>query len=117
METVQIITNLLMSKGVAPSRMCRDLGFSSGLFTQWKQGLTKPSAEKLAIIAGYLNVSVDYLLGKNAENKKGPDFEKSEPQDPLVILNRNAKKMSAEKQKKLLEMAKVMFKEDFGEDG
>ena len=33
--------------------------------------------------------------------------------DELVILNRNAIKLSPEKQKQLLDMARLMFKEEF----
>lgn len=43
----------------------------------------------------------------------------SEPEDEnLIILNRNAKKLSPENRKKLLDMARLMFKEEFkdGED-
>lgn len=40
----------------------------------------------------------------------------ADTEDDLVILNRAAKKMTPEKQKKLLEMAKLMFAEDFDED-
>lgn len=36
--------------------------------------------------------------------------------DDFIILNRAAKKMTPEKRKKLLEMAKIMFAEDFKED-
>ena len=31
----------------------------------------------------------------------------------LIILNRNAKKLSPEKRKQLLDMARLMFKEEF----
>ena len=48
----------------------QDLGYSSGLFSQWKKGSQKPSSDKLEKIADYLNVSVDYLL--TGENKKIP---------------------------------------------
>lgn len=42
----------------------------------------------------------------------------SEPEDEnLIILNRNAKKLSPENRKKLLDMAKLMFKEEFEDDG
>ena len=41
-------------------------------------------------------------------------FNLEEPTtDELVILNRNAKKLSPKKQKKLLDMARLMFKEEF----
>lgn len=39
-----------------------------------------------------------------------------EEDDNYIILNRAAKKMTPEKRKKLLEMAKLMFAEDFNED-
>ena len=41
----------------------RELGFSSGLYTQWRQGLHAPSADKLTKIADYFGVSIDRLFG------------------------------------------------------
>lgn len=63
MNTIEIITDLLNKKGISAAKMMRDLGFSNGLFSQWKKGLQKPSAEKLSKIADYFEVTVDYLLG------------------------------------------------------
>ena len=63
MEIVQRIIDILEEMGIKPSKMSADLGFSSGLFSQWKSGKQKPSMEKLRLMADYLNVSVDYLLG------------------------------------------------------
>ena len=42
-------------------------------------------------------------------------YKRQDNDDPeeLIILNRTAKKMTPEKQKKLLEIAKIMFAEDF----
>lgn len=65
MNTIEIINNLLSAKGIKPSKMMKDLGFSSGLFSQWKAGAQNPSTEKLAKIAEYLGVTTDYLLGKS----------------------------------------------------
>lgn len=46
------------------------------------------------------------------------DAMRSEPEDEnLIILNRNAKKLSPENRKKLLDMARLMFKEEFEDDG
>lgn len=56
MTSVEKITQIIKSKGIAPTKMMRDLGFSSGLFTQWKQGKQKPSLSKLSKIAEYLGV-------------------------------------------------------------
>lgn len=64
MNTVQIIQEELQSKNIKPSKMMKELGFSNGLFSQWKSGQQKPSVDKLQKIAEYLNVSLEYLLGK-----------------------------------------------------
>ncbi|MGN0605825.1 MAG: helix-turn-helix domain-containing protein [Oscillospiraceae bacterium] len=64
MNTVQLIQEELSKKSISPSKMMKDLGFSSGLFSQWKNGLQKPSMEKLQKIADYLGVSLDYILGR-----------------------------------------------------
>lgn len=45
--------------------MCKDLKFSSGLFTHWKQKKQNPSVEKLTQIANYFNVPINYLLNKS----------------------------------------------------
>lgn len=64
MTAVEKIINLLNENNISAAKMMRELGFSSGLFSQWKSGKQKPSAEKLVKIAEYFNVSADYLLGK-----------------------------------------------------
>lgn len=52
---------LLQDAGISASKMMKDLGFSNGLYSQWKKGLQNPSAAKLAAIAHYLNVPVSYF--------------------------------------------------------
>ena len=64
MTTVDIISKLLAERGISASKMMSALGFSNGLFSQWKSRKQKPSREKLDKIADYFGVSVDYLLGK-----------------------------------------------------
>lgn len=62
MDTIQKIQGLLSEKEIKPAAMCKYLGFSSGLFTQWKQGKQNPKLDKLQSIADYLEVDIDYLL-------------------------------------------------------
>lgn len=64
MDTIERINLLLKEKQITPAKMAQDLGFSSGLFSQWKKRTQKPSTEKLQKIAEYLEVSVDFLLGR-----------------------------------------------------
>lgn len=65
MKTVEIINGLLKQRGISAAKMMSELGFSSGLYSQWKSGKQKPSREKLDKIADYFGVSIDYLLGKD----------------------------------------------------
>lgn len=65
MNTIQIIQEELAKRNIKPSKMMAELGFSSGLFSQWKSGKQNPSMEKIQKIANYLNVSTDYLLNHN----------------------------------------------------
>lgn len=62
MTTFERIELELKSRNILPATMSKDLGFSSGLFSQWRSG-QNPSTEKIHKVAEYLNVSVDYLLG------------------------------------------------------
>lgn len=65
-KSVQIIMQILSERGIKPGTMMRDLGFSSGLFSQWKAGMQKPSTDKLHRIADYFGVSVDDLIGRES---------------------------------------------------
>lgn len=79
-NTVQKIIELLEEKGVSAAKMSRDLGFSNAIFYQWKKGLQKPSAEKIAKMADYFGVSTDYLLG-NEEKKEAPALNDEDRRD------------------------------------
>ena len=84
MTTIERIQKKLDEKNIKPSKMSKDLGFSSGLFSQWKSGLQKPSADKIEKMAEYLGCSVGYLMGK--EN----DIAKSYPnisEEDIDMLN------------------------------
>jgi transcriptional regulator with XRE-family HTH domain len=51
-------------KGLKTSPMLTELGFSQSLLSDMKRYNNVPSSDKLAKIADYLDVSVDYLLGR-----------------------------------------------------
>lgn len=67
MRTVDKIQEVLDGKNIKASKMMKDLGFSSGLFSQWKAGKQEVSLEKIISIANYFDCSVDYLLGRTDE--------------------------------------------------
>lgn len=49
-----------------------DLGMSRNYLYKWKKSV--PSSDKLALVADYFNVSVDYLLGRDDDLEKNGYF-------------------------------------------
>lgn len=60
-ENILMVLDL---KGLKTSPMLTELGFSQSLLSDMKRYNNVPSSDKLAKIADYLEVSVDYLLGR-----------------------------------------------------
>ena len=59
---------LCLKKGSRPNPVGREIGVSSGVITNWKNGAI-PSGEMLVRIADYFDVSIDYLLGRSDSPK------------------------------------------------
>lgn len=49
------------SKGLTDYKVSLDTGITKSTFTDWKTGRSKPKLEKLAKIAEYFGVTVDYF--------------------------------------------------------
>lgn len=65
---------LLKDRGITQSQLSRATGISTGNIGDWKSGKSKPSADKLQILAEYFGVSTDYLLGTKPEKRERPPF-------------------------------------------
>jgi len=65
------IKELADIKGVSLAQIERDLNFSNGIISSWKNG--RASQDKLSAIADYFNVSTDYLLGRKEDSKTTND--------------------------------------------
>jgi len=59
-----LILRLLKEKGDSANKMLIELGFNQSLLTDMSRKNSMPSADKLGFIAQYLDVSIDYLLGR-----------------------------------------------------
>lgn len=104
------IRQLCDAKGETLASLERKLDFGNGTIRRW--GDTVPSGDKLVKVADFFNVSVDYLLGREVKQNIHPN---DDPDENFTILSRNAKKLSPEHRKKLLDVAKIMFQEEFSD--
>lgn len=68
MDLYEKIKELAAQKNVSISRLEEELGFSNASLKRWKN--SNPGADKLAKVAKYFNVSVDYLLGLDTTEPK-----------------------------------------------
>lgn len=101
------LKELRKAKGISLKELGSIVGAAESTMSLYENGKRQPDYETLLKLAEYFGVTVDYLLRGESESERLPE--------ELVILNRNAKKMSPENRKKLLDMARIMFKEDFDE--
>ena len=58
-ENFEKLCNL---KGIKPGRVSKETGISTATLTSWKQGKYTPKQDKLALIAEFFEVSLDYLM-------------------------------------------------------
>ena len=54
----------LTSLNVSNKDLSQNVGVSSGNISDWKSGRSKPNIDTIIKISDYLDVSVDYLLGR-----------------------------------------------------
>lgn len=68
MSKIPILFELMNERGLTAKKVSVDTGISTGNISDWKSGRSKPSSEKLRVLAEYFNVTTDYLLGKTEPN-------------------------------------------------
>lgn len=66
MSLFERIENIRKEKGISQGRLEKELGFSNGSVSKWKN--STPTTERLQKVADYFEVSLDYLInGKEDE--------------------------------------------------
>lgn len=60
MTLFERIEELRNSKGISQGKLEKELGFSNGSISKWKNSI--PNPERLKKLADYFGVSVDYLM-------------------------------------------------------
>lgn len=67
----EIFEQLLQSYGITAYKFCKDTGISQSTISTWKKKGNLINGETAKIIAGYFNVSVDYIM--TGKEKEGSD--------------------------------------------
>ena len=96
------ISNLRKQANLSQNDLGKIIGVAQNTLSQWENGLREPDFDSVIKISEYFNVSTDYLLGKEEDTP-----------DELIVLNRIVRKLSKSNRKKLVEIAKMMFAEEF----
>lgn len=105
MTLVEKIKDLCQEHGETVASLERKMDFGNGTIRKWDN--TTPSGDKLAKVADYFHVSVDYLLGRETRD------DALESDRSYSILSREAKRMTPEQRQKLIDIAKIMFDKEF----
>lgn len=104
-----VLKELRVNNKMTQSELANILNVSTSTIGMYEQNRRDPDTKTVNKIADYFEVTTDYLLGhKNIEKNKD-----NEEDNEITILNRHAKKMTSEQRKKLIEIAKIMFTEEF----
>ena len=104
-----IFKTLCDKKGVSPKRAVLEMGLSNSLATRWKKTGGTPNGETLNRVAEYFDISVDFLLGGEKEQK--PVFKEAAEvmfDDFTYAMYEETKELPQEKKQMLLEMARFM---------
>lgn len=101
-----IIVSLCEEKQISIAKMAIESGISKNTLTELKKGRTKTlSAKTLDKISSYFDVSVDYLLGKETDEKeKSPILSDEASELDIQILNA-LKELSEEQKAQALDFA------------
>lgn len=70
----EIFENLMKEHGVTAYKVSKETGIATSTLSDWKKGRSTPKQDKLQKIADFFNVTVDYLLTGNTEEKKERDY-------------------------------------------
>ena len=119
MQGYEYFAEVLKSKGLKASDVSKATGIRSGVFSDWKAGRYVPKADKMKLIADYLGIPVEALLGiPNSGQVEGyyvdeeaAEYAQAIFEDPdLRALFHAVKGIRKEDQKLLVNMA-LRFKE------
>lgn len=100
-------------------RLAEAIGKSASTIAMYETGKREPDMDVIEAIADVLNIRIIDLIPSSSNNNWNPDdMAWADHEDENVrILARGVSRMSKKDREKLLDVARIMFAEDFREDG
>ena len=83
------IKRLCDENHITTYRLCKELGFSTALMSQWKSGRQNPSGKKLRQIAEYFGVPMEFLFVGDYEPRTYESEEDKELGQMMESLKNN----------------------------
>lgn len=108
MDIINKILSELTKTGKSQKELCDFLHLSPNVFTDWKANRNKSYLKYVHGIAAFLDVSVDYLLGKT-DIKKAP--QNGEQYIEGIVLSRNGERVQFKLSPEKLEIIEKLTRE------
>ena len=118
MPFAQNLQYLMEQGGLSNYQLAKDIECHQSSVSNWLNG-TIPQKKMQKAIAEYFRVTVEQL---NAESRPPiiPEIKSKpatlEDDEPIIILNRGAQKLTPEQRRQLLDVAKIMFEKEFKDE-
>ena len=97
---------LCQNNGIAISELEKRLNLSNGAIGKWRK--SSPTAEKVAAVASYFDVSTDYLLCRTEKNVFKDNM--------LLSLEKAMSRMTDDDKDRMMRILKAGFDEAFQDD-
>ena len=98
-----VLSRLVKESGKTQKQIAAELGLSSQRFNYYVTGRREPDMATLSMFADFFNVTIDYLLGRDSEQKNNPDAAGTGDDEIYTILS----ELTPANQEKLLEIARL----------
>ena len=109
MNIVQKIEAIAKKRGISINHIECSAGLSRGIIRSWEH--KQPTADKIVRLADFLDVSVDYLLGRTSVQSNSIEND-----EDILCLQRARSRMSDEDKEKAMQLWRVAFSYAFDEE-
>lgn len=98
-ELVEFIRVSCKSRNSSITKMEKDLSFANGTVGKWANGKRYPPKDKLLLVADFLQISIEDLMGQEPAQKEKPSTPEGDGLDAKAQATLNKmKKLSPEQQ-------------------